>query len=269
MTNDWDAAGNDFTGVRETHNDDLPLHMAIYRRAPDNFCDTLIEAYPSAARIKGREGYLPLHWACQVGASLAVVEALIVEYPSALDVATSPSAKRPSMTPRALARANLNLRLDVKDAVTQGTSLWVRFSAIEKARRDQAEKVNRLETKLTEMEEGFTDAVLQLESRFKTYEEDTKALLGKLMQTIRKTNEEQEQEMEEIKDELALQKSHQNVSRTANRQYSEDLRMLFESGDSKIRFQERKYDELEERVKEMEKLTISLKPKNGGGLFGS
>ena len=226
MTCDWDAAGTDFTGVRETHDDDLPLHMAIYKRAPETLVIHLIEAYPSAARVKGREGYLPLHWACQMGSSLAVVEALIVEYPNALDIPTSPNAVRPSQSPRALARANMNIPLDVKDAVTQSTSLWVRFSVIEKARRDQVNKVNRLENKLAQVEEEFAERLGEMHDRFEGYEEDTKVLLKTLMDTIDSLGKEHGDEIELIKDDLNLQQTQTNIARKASKHFNTDMEAI-------------------------------------------
>jgi len=239
MTCDWEAAGSDFTGVRETHEDDLPLHMAIYKRAPETLVIHVIEAYPSAARVKGREGYLPLHWACQMGSSMAIVEALIVEYPNALDIPTSPNSARPSQTPRALARANLNTPLDVKDAITQATSLWIRFSIIEKARRDQANKITRLENKLFQVEEEFSEKLGEMHDRFEGYEEDTKVLLKTLMDTIDNLGKEHGDEIELIKDELNLQQSQTNVARKATKHFNADMEALLSTLTTKIESLER------------------------------
>ena len=229
MTCDWEAAGTDFTGVRETHEDDLPLHIAIYKRAPDTLIIHLIEAYPSAARVKGREGYLPLHWACQMGSTLAIVEALIIEYPNALDIPTSANAVHPSQSPRALARANMNIPLDVKDAVTQSTSLWVRFSVIEKARRDQANKIDRLEHKLALVEDEFAERMGEMHDRFEGYEEDTKVLLKTLMDTIDNLGKEHGDEIELIKDDLNLQQTQTNVSRKASKHFNSDMEQVITS----------------------------------------
>jgi len=241
MTRDWDAAGTDFTGVREPHDEDLPLHMALYKNAPENLIILLIEAYPSAARVKGQDGYLPLHWACQMGCTLAVVEALLVEYPNALDIPTSPeNTVRPSQTPRALARSNMNIPVDVKDAVTQATSLWVRFSVVEKARRELTLKVSRLDNKLLQVEEEFAERLSEMQERFEGYEEDTKALLKTLMDTMDALGKEHGDEIELIKDDLSMQQTQAAMSRKASKHFNQDVESLISSLTERIEKMETK-----------------------------
>eukprot|EP00568_Trieres_chinensis_P002058 CAMPEP_0183309260 /NCGR_PEP_ID=MMETSP0160_2-20130417/24700_1 /TAXON_ID=2839 ORGANISM="Odontella Sinensis, Strain Grunow 1884" /NCGR_SAMPLE_ID=MMETSP0160_2 /ASSEMBLY_ACC=CAM_ASM_000250 /LENGTH=152 /DNA_ID=CAMNT_0025473259 /DNA_START=26 /DNA_END=484 /DNA_ORIENTATION=+ len=63
----------------------LPLHAAIGFRAPDDIIMALMNLHPDATRTHGTEDWLPLHVAAMWGSSAKVMEALIREYPQALD----------------------------------------------------------------------------------------------------------------------------------------------------------------------------------------
>ena len=72
----------------------LPLHRACKHNAPVEVINTLLAAYPEAARLKSlvieREtkynfgGKLPLHVACESKASIEIINALLASYPDAV-----------------------------------------------------------------------------------------------------------------------------------------------------------------------------------------
>ena len=61
----------------------LPLHFAVRSNSVEASV-TLLEAYPDAARKKESKGKLPLHLACQWGASPDVVDRLLMSYPESI-----------------------------------------------------------------------------------------------------------------------------------------------------------------------------------------
>ena len=69
------------TGFKE----DLPLHMAVERSAPESTILSLLQAYPDAAAQVGRLGGTPLHLAAQKKLAPSIVVALIRACPEMLD----------------------------------------------------------------------------------------------------------------------------------------------------------------------------------------
>ena len=63
----------------------LPLHAAIGFKAPDRLILDILEKYPEATHVHGSEEWLPLHVAAMYGCSSAVMKALILANPDALD----------------------------------------------------------------------------------------------------------------------------------------------------------------------------------------
>jgi len=71
---------------RLSYKNDLPLHMACERRAPQELIHLLLQIYEDAASCKGRDDNLPLHIAMQKSLSPNIIESLIRVYPYGLDV---------------------------------------------------------------------------------------------------------------------------------------------------------------------------------------
>lgn len=65
--------------------EDLPLHMAVERKAPDSTILAILNLYPEAAAQVGRLGGTPLHLAAQQKLSPSVLVALIRACPEVLD----------------------------------------------------------------------------------------------------------------------------------------------------------------------------------------
>ena len=59
----------------------LPLHKACVLQPPQNVIDTLLAAYPEAAKSRDQDGWHPVHCACFYGASDKVVNQLLNAYP--------------------------------------------------------------------------------------------------------------------------------------------------------------------------------------------
>jgi hypothetical protein len=78
--------GRDIVTHQDEFNNTL-LHIALGYRAPEEFLLKVIELYPEATQIKGVDDWLPLHVAAMWGCSANVMEAIIREYPEALDKA--------------------------------------------------------------------------------------------------------------------------------------------------------------------------------------
>ena len=70
----------------------LPLHQAA--GDPDasfRFIQVILELYPSAAwKLDSSGKRLPLHWACEAGAALNVIELLLEHYPEAVAIPDAP-----------------------------------------------------------------------------------------------------------------------------------------------------------------------------------
>jgi len=63
-----------------------PLHVALGYKAPDHVLLRLIDLYPESTMIHATgNDWLPLHVAAMWGSSSIVLEALIQQYPAALD----------------------------------------------------------------------------------------------------------------------------------------------------------------------------------------
>ena len=86
----------------ESKDGELPLHMAIKKNRIEDINIKILSAYPCAAMIRCKNtGMLPLHLAAAYSASPRLVEALIAEYPDALQIAVN------NMTPKDLVTAAL------------------------------------------------------------------------------------------------------------------------------------------------------------------
>jgi hypothetical protein len=65
--------------------EDLPLHMAVERMAPDSTILSLLNVFPDAAARAGRLGGTPLHLAAQQNLSPSIIVAFIRACPEVLD----------------------------------------------------------------------------------------------------------------------------------------------------------------------------------------
>jgi len=59
----------------------LPLHKACVLQPPVTLIETLLHAYPDAARSADQDGWLPIHCACFYGATETVINAILIANP--------------------------------------------------------------------------------------------------------------------------------------------------------------------------------------------
>uniref|UniRef100_A0A7S4HLP8 Uncharacterized protein n=1 Tax=Odontella aurita TaxID=265563 RepID=A0A7S4HLP8_9STRA len=103
----------------------LPLHAAIGYKAPDDVILEILRIHPQATREHGTDYWLPLHVAAMWGTSPEVLEAIIREYPLALDDVGEPGIK--GRTPRHFSdRFKHN-----KELLERPTSEWVRLVGLD------------------------------------------------------------------------------------------------------------------------------------------
>ena len=120
--------------AKEVFKQDLPLHMAVERRAPDDVIISLLEANKKAAMLPGKSGSLPLHSAAQQCLSPNVIVALIKAYPEGLDVLNNSQ-----YTPR-----DFHQRNDFSlEALMRPTACWI--EDVEKEAYIEKVKKRRLE----------------------------------------------------------------------------------------------------------------------------
>jgi ankyrin repeat protein len=66
-----------------------PLHLACKNaRVPENVIECLLEGCPEAASVPDSNNYLPIHHACEAGASAEVVSCLLQVYPAGANAKT-------------------------------------------------------------------------------------------------------------------------------------------------------------------------------------
>ena len=71
--------------TKELHRNDLPLHMACEKHAPDDVILEILRHNSDALFHVGRGGNLPLHTACQKNLGHDVIESFIRMNPMGLD----------------------------------------------------------------------------------------------------------------------------------------------------------------------------------------
>mmetsp|Transcript_17275 Transcript_17275/g.24955 ORF Transcript_17275/g.24955 Transcript_17275/m.24955 type:complete len:172 (+) Transcript_17275:132-647(+) len=112
--------GKQMAGEQDDHGN-TPLHTAIGYRAPADFILDLIKANPYACQIRGPDDWLPLHVAAMWNSTTEVMEALIKEYPEALDRKTSKGR-----TPRHFSRGSN------KELLNKTTEEWVNLTRVKR-----------------------------------------------------------------------------------------------------------------------------------------
>ena len=141
--------------AKEVFKEDLPLHMACERKAPETTILGLLDAFPDGAAVPGRYGGHPLHLAAQQKLSPKILVALIRAYPEALD-----QEDDSSNLPRDYSQRNdLN-----KEALCRPTACWIEdlekedfMNRIDRKKAQVRQKINLLRTALDTSEEKRED----------------------------------------------------------------------------------------------------------------
>mmetsp|Transcript_21773 Transcript_21773/g.32543 ORF Transcript_21773/g.32543 Transcript_21773/m.32543 type:complete len:299 (-) Transcript_21773:119-1015(-) len=178
--------------LRETFDGDLPIHMALKNCAPENIMLKIIESHRHAVLKKTREGDLPLHLCCKFGASATVIQAIILEDPSALTVKSN-SSSGTRMTVRDLVKDNARLLDD--DAVStlaKPMKHWTRI--LEGKRTGKKQKVEQLQQTLFKVRQDLagtraSEAILlerlgKLHQTLHSYDESTKSTIENLEEIV-------------------------------------------------------------------------------------
>ena len=103
--------------------DNTPLHSAIGFQCPAPLLLKLLDAIPKACQTHGTDEWLPLHVAAMWGTPREVMEALILQYPAALDDRGQESVKGKS--PRHFSGRFAHNR----DLLERPTEEWERIKA--------------------------------------------------------------------------------------------------------------------------------------------
>uniref|UniRef100_A0A7S1ZKU2 Uncharacterized protein n=2 Tax=Ditylum brightwellii TaxID=49249 RepID=A0A7S1ZKU2_9STRA len=102
--------------TKDVFKEDLPLHMACDRRAPESIILALLEANRQAASFRGKNGFFPLHIAAQRNLPPSTIVSLIRAYPEALD-----KVNRENNQPRDYPQRNQIS----KEALLRPTACWI------------------------------------------------------------------------------------------------------------------------------------------------
>lgn len=153
--------------AKDKFKEDLPLHMACERRAPESTILTLLSLFRDAAAVRGRYGSLPLHIAAQRSLSPAVIVALIRAYPRALD-----KRNKNQYYPRSYPQKNGLIR----EALSRPSACWTEDVEKEEYLERVARKRTQLRQKLVKLQ---CDLAISKERRERT-EKAIKALEPRL-----------------------------------------------------------------------------------------
>ena len=199
-------AGRDM--AKDYFKEDLPLHMACERKAPDSTILALLESHREAAAVPGRYGGYPLHLAAQQKLSPNVLVHLIRAYPEALDLQDDAKnfprdyEQRNDLSREALSRPApcwvedvekeeylervAKKRMQLRQKIVQlKTSLGVSkqrrdrmFLAIQEleprlaAQRDEFGRLNDLEKQMMEIYESNKSKIESVQQRIKTLSDE-------------------------------------------------------------------------------------------------
>jgi len=135
--------------AKEAFKADLPLHMALERKAPEKVVLDLIKANQDAVMVEGKQGNLPLHLAAQNNMSTKVISALIRAFPEALD-----ELNGQQITPRDYP----NRSPKVKELLMRPTACWVETVEREEYYERKRQKIRQLSEKVATLKDALARA---------------------------------------------------------------------------------------------------------------
>ena len=119
----------------EPHRQDLPLHMACERGAPELVLQRILQAYPQASQHVGRGENWCLHIAAHRNLPTTFMESLIREYPEALD-----GINAAHLTPRNIGHVDIN----AFQALRRPTTCWHQLMEDEQREEEQEGRLKTL-----------------------------------------------------------------------------------------------------------------------------
>lgn len=224
--------------ARRAHREDLPLHMACERRAPDAVILAMLKLNPDATKWKGRGDNMALHVATHRNLSEEVIEALIRAYPEALD-----EVNQAKVTPRNIGHSDLQ----TYQALRRPTACW--HQLMKEETLEEAE-VTRLKTLHEQVDAALAQVQLSdnnmvaLTQRLQKvegeldlvesaqHEKNTTRTIEKLQETLREDLEAAENSLGMVEDDIKSAEAREFMAKAASRAHQSDvLRMQKKSNE--------------------------------------
>ena len=185
----------------------LPLHVAIQLNAPDNIILDMIRIYPAAVTRKDRNGDLALHTCAKHGSSEAVVTALLLEYPDAMQQRTVCRVEGRVLTARDLVQHNPKVSRSVKEIFDKPMSYWVSLAAHERVMREKTfestlRKMQQLLKQSQQNEERLMKRLDSLERRLDIVEKKSRSTFVRLEKKVAQRIEQQQERLLNVQDDL-------------------------------------------------------------------
>ena len=223
--------------TKETFKEDLPLHMAVERRAPDQLIISILQANRKAALLRGKMGNLPLHTAAQNCLSPSVIIQLIKAHPEGLEVLNDNQC-----TPRDFHQRN-DLSLE---ALMRPTACWIEDVVKEEYSKKANDRTFELKDKIQKLREQLalskkktavaTHLLGQIRPRLAQQEIDMKADKER-EEKVNKLKKVLEQRLNGIKERIAIMEENMKkeksseetmISTVLKRSYMEEAQKKYE-----------------------------------------
>jgi len=228
MERNWTRLGHDLhrsasqAALKESCHGGLPLHIAIQLNAPDNIILDMIRIYLAAVTRKDRNGDLPLHTCAKYGSSEAVVTALLLEYPDAIQQRTVCRLEGRVLTARDLAQHNPKVSRSVREIFDKPMSYWVVLARHERVMREKtctstSRKMQQLLQQSQENEERLMKRLDTLERRLDMAEKESRSTFVRLEKKVARKVENQQEGLVGVQDDLvALSATTRDDSQNKN-----------------------------------------------------
>lgn len=223
----------------ERSNGDLPLAMAIKRRMKEKLVLKILKLFPKAASLTDKSGDLPLHNCCKYGTTTTILEALLLEFPYALE-AKSINSNGMSLTARELALCNSS-RLKPTEAIVmrQSTSHWIDLKEYMYEKGIDESKMGRLEKTLSKVtddllvartsEQILQDKLAMLEIKFAAFELRAKCTIDEMEGRLDAKIQEQDSYIIGIRNDVTTVAAREDASCHTNKQLSNRLKSVEKS----------------------------------------
>lgn len=214
--------------AKELHRDDLPLHMACEKKAPDDVVLEILRHNTDAVFHQGRGGSFPLHVAAQRNLGANVIESLIRLNPSALDVKNVAN-----YSPRDFGHGETY----AYQALNRPTCCWVQLMRDEKREEEHDKRLSSLHEKISKALNSLTKSSAEVgnmttrldhvEKKLRDFEDlkaiDLEATIKTLEQNIRDTMNNIEDRLSTVEDDVKAAAARDYIARAASRAHQSDV----------------------------------------------